>query len=445
MPADTSPAPPPGQTAARLRLDTLVRLRWLAIAGQSAAIVAVHVGLGFTLPVGASFMVIAASAILNICLRIFYPVSERLDSNRAAMLLAFDVMQLAVLLYLTGGLQNPFAILFLAPVLISATTLPPVPTMLLGFLAIGCATFLAFFQLPLPWESGVIEQLPFLYVLGVWVAIAMSVAFIGVYAWRVAEEARQLSQALAATELVLAREQHLSALDGLAAAAAHELGTPLATIYLVVKELDRATPADNIAKDDITLLRTQVERCREILRTLTSLDDDGAPFARLPVTHLLEEVAAPQRAFDVEVDIVKGDCEPPEPTLTRNPGILYGLGNLLDNAVDFARSRVVLGVSWSEDQVSLSITDDGFGFSADILAHLGEPYVTTRGVRSGEGDSATGLGLGVFIAKTLLERSGATVTFQNVAAPETGAQIRIIWPRSHFEAHRTGRNMGYLL
>lgn len=436
------PALTVSQDAARLRLDTLVRLRWLAIAGQSAAIVAVHVGLGFPLPVGPSFMGIAAAAILNICLRIFYPVSERLDTSRAAALLAFDVMQLAFLLFLTGGLQNPFSILFLAPVLISATTLPPVPTLLLGMLAIGCATFLAFFQMPLPWESEVIEQLPFLYVLGVWVAIAMSVAFIGVYAWRVAEEARQLSQALAATELVLEREQHLSALDGLAAAAAHELGTPLATIYLVVKELDRATGDDNPHKDDIVLLRSQVERCREILRTLTSLDDDGAPFARLPVTHLLEEVAAPQRAFDVVVDIVKNDCPLPEPTLTRNPGILYGLGNLLDNAVDFARSRVVLGVSWNEETVAVSITDDGMGFSADILSNLGEPYITTRGVRAGDAEPATGLGLGVFIAKTLLERSGASITFSNAAPPDTGAHVEIIWPRTQFEAQRNGAIAG---
>ncbi len=420
------------RTPARLRLDTLVRLRWLAIAGQSAAVVAVHAGLGFPLPIGACFVVIAASAALNVVLRVRYPVNERLDARRAAMLLAFDVLQLAALLYLTGGLQNPFAVLFLAPVLISATSLPPVPTLVLALLVVACASVLAWLHRPLPWNAGETMSLPMLYVVGVWVAVLLGVAFIGVYAWRVAEEARQLSDALTATELVLAREQHLSALDGLASAAAHELGTPLATIALVVKELDRETPDGSAQKDDIVLLKQQVDRCRGILRTLTSLGEDGGPHLRFTVGHLVEEVAAPQRSFGVAIDIRPGDTAGPEPQLVRNPAILYGLGNIMENAVDFARSRVTLTVGWTATHVEVAIQDDGPGFGVDVLARLGEPYVTTRGAR-GDADAAGGLGLGLFIAKTLLERSGATVGFANAAKPPHGAAVTVRWPRSAVE------------
>src|SRR5918995_1286954 len=265
------------QDARRLRLDTLVRLRWLAVIGQSAAVAGVHFGLGFPLPLVPCLAVIAAAAALNLALRLRYPASYRLGEDAATLLLGFDILQLAALLYLTGGLQNPFAMLFLAPVLISATALPPERTLALGCLAVGSASLLALAHKPLPWAGQAIE-LPFLYVSGIWAAILLGVAFTGVYAWRVAEEARQLAQALAATELVLAREQHLSQLDGLAAAAAHELGTPLATIALVARELERAGPRDGAMVEDLKLLREQVERCRGILAKLTSLDQDQPGF-----------------------------------------------------------------------------------------------------------------------------------------------------------------------
>src|SRR5919107_760456 len=207
--------------ARHLRLDTLVRLRWLAIAGQAAAVAGVRFGLGFQLPFALCFVVIASSVWVNLILRIHYPASHRLSDNAASALLAFDILQLAALLYLAGGLENPFAMLFLAPVLISATALPPERTLGLGLLAIGCATLLVLAHRPLPWGGAEPRPgLPFLYVSGIWTAILLGTAFTGVYAWRVAEEARQLAQALAATELVLAREQHLTQLDGLAAAAA---------------------------------------------------------------------------------------------------------------------------------------------------------------------------------------------------------------------------------
>jgi two-component system, sensor histidine kinase RegB len=421
------------QDARRLRLDTLVRLRWLAVTGQSAAVAGVHFGLGFPLPFGPCFLIIAASALVNLALRIRYPASYRLSDNAATLLLGFDILQLAALLYLTGGLQNPFAMLFLAPVLISATALPPERTLALGCLAVGSASILVLLHKPLPW-AGQAMDLPFLYVSGVWAAILLGVAFTGVYAWRVAEEARQLAQALAATELVLAREQHLSQIDGLAAAAAHELGTPLATIALVAKELDHALPREGPIAEDIRLLREQVERCRMILAKLTSLDQEQPGFLEtMTISHLLEEVVQPHRSLDAEI-AVTARGEGPEPLCRRSPGLLHGLANILDNAVDFAAKRVEVEAGWTADQVRIEIRDDGPGFAAEVLLRAGEPYVTTRrhhGPAADEG--AGGLGLGLFIAKTLIERSGAVLSLTNAAPPESGAVVRIVWPRPLFE------------
>jgi two-component system, sensor histidine kinase RegB len=285
-----------------------------------------------------------------------------------------------------------------------------------------------------PWRAGEQLDLPFLYVTGIWTGILLGAAFTGVYAWRVAEEARQLAQALAATELVLTREQHISQLDGLAAAAAHELGTPLATIALVAKELDLQSPKDPAMAEDIKLLREQVERCRTILAKLTSLGEEPSDILdTMKLSHLVEEMAAPQRSFDVAIEVdTRG--EGPEPTCRRNPGLLYGLANLVDNAVDFAASTVMIEASWTSDQVRIEIRDDGPGFAPEVLLRVGEPYVTTRGAgqRGREGD-ASGLGLGLFIAKTLIERSGAQLSFTNAAPPRKGAIVRIVWSRAAFE------------
>ncbi|MBB3809790.1 ActS/PrrB/RegB family redox-sensitive histidine kinase [Pseudochelatococcus contaminans] len=423
----------------RLRVDTLVRLRWLAVIGQSATVAGVHFGLGFPLPFAACFTVIACSALLNIGLRVRYPVSKRLDAGLAALILGYDILQLCVLLFLTGGLQNPFSLLILAPVMISATVLPPRPTLILGVFAAVLTSVLAFYHMPLPWPPGETLVLPLTYVTGIWCAILLSLGFTGIYAWRVANEARQLANALAATELVLEREQHLSQLDGLAAAAAHELGTPLATIALVVRELDHAAGADHPMAEDLTLLRQQVGRCREILAKLTSLGSDGAgPLDRLTLSHLIEEVAGPQRGFDVPITIRRAG-EGPEPATARNPGLIYGLGNIIDNAVDFAATRVDVEAHWTASTVTLTVQDDGPGFTPDILLRLGDPYVTTRGaerrgiMRRTDDDNADGHGLGVFIAKTLIERTGAHVTWTNAPGPGNGARVTVSWERRVFE------------
>ena len=417
-----------------VRLDTLVRLRWLAIIGQSTAVLVVYYGFDFDLPIYACIAAIILAAWLNVALRLRFHMTQRLEPDRAAWLLAFDIAELAVLLFLTGGLQNPFAFLFLGPVLLSATALPPRFTLMLGGFAVACATVLVFVHYPLPWDSEDPLQLPPIYMMGVWMCILLAIGFIGVYAWQITEESRQLSDALAATELVLAREQHLSQLDGLAAAAAHELGTPLSTISVIARELERAIAADAPHGDDVRLLREQAKRCRDILAKLTELSAGGEPFDRMRLTALIEEVVAPHRNFGVTIDVITPSDRAAEPVGARNPAILYGLGNLLENAIDFAHDRVLVDAKWDEDSVAVTISDDGPGFAPEILTRIGEPYVTSRRHHLNDtGEEPTGLGLGFFIAKTLLERSGATLSFENRAIPERGAVVRLHWSRSDFE------------
>jgi two-component system sensor histidine kinase RegB len=303
---------------------------------------------------------------------------------------------------------------------------------ILGGFAIACATVLVFTHYPLPWDPDDPLILPPIFMFGVWLSILLAIGFIGVYAWQITEESRQLSDALAATELVLAREQHLSALDGLAAAAAHELGTPLSTISVIAKELENAISADAPHGDDVRLLREQAKRCRDILSKITQLSASGEPFDRMPLAALMEEVAAPYRNFGVAIDVHMAGDESPEPNVARNPAVLYGLGNLMENAVDFAAEHVTVAASWTEETVGISITDDGPGFAPEIIARVGEPYVTSRPDLDKD-DAPSGLGLGFFIAKTLLERSGATLSFSNRKPPEHGAAVFVRWNRSDFE------------
>ena len=421
-----------------LRLRTLVRLRWLAVVGQSIAILLVQFPLGFKLPIAACLTMIAISAWLNVFLTFRWRGSQKLSARAAGLLLGYDVLQLAGLLYLTGGLQNPFSLLFLVPVTVSATSLPIIWTAALGLLALASASFLAFFHWPLPWDGVQAFSLPPLYLLGMWAAIVSATIFSAIYARRIAEEARIMSSALQATEMVLAREQRLSALDGLAAAAAHELGTPLATIALVAKELKRELPKKFKHSEDIDLLISQAARCREILTRLAvpeQLSDEV--YQQVGLEAMLEDMVAPLRGSDVSVGVnimpkdQKGYSQPP--VFRRNPAINYGLENLLENAIDFASSRVDVEARWSLTQVSVMVSDDGPGFDQNIFDRLGDPFVTTRpgygNAALGDDSQHEGMGLGLFIAKTLLERSGASVTLANRKYPHKGAMITIHWPR----------------
>ena len=418
-----------------IRLDTILRLRWLAVLGQLAAIFIVMQGLEFDVEVIPCLTIIGLSALLNLALQIAVNPMQRLEPAYAAALLALNIIELAGLLFFTGGLENPFSFLFLAPVLISATALPFRLTIALGALAIVCASALVFFHFPLPWDSDDPLVLPPIYLVGVWLSIAVAIGVTSLYAFQVAEEARQLSDALAATELVLTREQHLTQLDGLAAAAAHELGTPLSTIFLIARELERTVADDSPLAGDLKTLREQTQRCRDILAKITQLSASGAPFDRMPLSTLIEETVAPHRDFDVAIKVRVAIGVTPEPVGIRNPAILYGVGNILENAVDFARATVEVNASWNKETVEIVISDDGPGIAPDMLKRIGEPYLSRR--RDEAQSQHGGLGLGVFIARTLLERTGAKVSFTNRVFPDHGAVVAIIWPRARFEAEET--------
>ncbi|NOZ32156.1 MAG: ActS/PrrB/RegB family redox-sensitive histidine kinase [Alphaproteobacteria bacterium] len=418
-----------------LRLETLIRLRWLAIMGQLITIVFVLGVLDFTLPVWPALTLIGVSGVLNMALIARFPVTLRLTAPFAFALLTYDILQLSGLLFLTGGLQNPFAILLLAPVSVSATALPRRWTALVCLIVIASATGLTLYHLPLPWLEPEVLAFHPLYIWGMWFALVGSAAFIAAYTGRVAFEGRRLAEALTATELVLAREQHLTKLDGLATAAAHELGTPLATIALAAREMQNEPSYPAELKADLALISEQTARCRAILQKLHSLDTSfDALFAKISLSDLMAEIAAPHHNFNVEIEMAPGDRTGPEPTIQRNAGLLYGLGNLVENAIDFAASKVTIRWQWDTETVGITIIDDGPGIPDDLLGRLGEPYLTTRprAATSLEATDPTGLGLGVFIAKTLLGRSQATLKFSN--AEGGGARVSIIWPRMAIDA-----------
>lgn len=425
----------------RLRLQTIVRLRWFAILGQLVTVCFIWFFLDFPLPVGYCLAFIALSAWLNVFLTIRFPARHRLGTPFATAILAYDIFQLAALLYLTGGIENPFSMLMVAPVTVSAATLPPRHTILLGLIAGSIAAVLVFEYLPLPWYRGANLDLPMVYKLGMLAAVIASMTFLALYAWRLAKESREMSAALAATEFVLAREQKLHALDELAAAAAHELGTPLSTIAVVAKELEREAAANPPLAEDLALLRSQAQRCREILQKLSARGAGADPLiGNVTVRELIEEAASPYRLLGRTIAIAAGAAPGApgdaarEPVGQRTPGMIYGLANIIENAVEFAAERVEISAAWNGDAVSIVIADDGPGFPPELMDTLGEPYVTKRGLATQTRMGKTsGLGLGFFIAKTLLERSGAAVSLENKAQPQRGAIVRVEWRRKNFE------------
>jgi two-component system, sensor histidine kinase RegB len=429
---------PTGEARGHVRLRTLSNLRWLAIAGQSAALFLVYFALGYPLPILACVAAIAASMILNTVLAVRYPPSHRIANREATFYLAFDVLQLAALLYFTGGIANPFALMFVAPVVIAAATLNLGNTLILAFIAFASVSIIAINHRPLPWPAGEPLMLPQLYQAGIWAALLIGIGFTSVYAWRIASESTRMSAGLAATQLALSREHRLASIGALATAAAHELGTPLGTIAVVARELERGMKENSPEIEDVRLLRAQAERCRAIIARLATPEENMLGVTSLPLGALLDDIAAAYRGDDLQIQVSSANASVlPEPQIWRVPELLHGLGNIIENAADFASSKVDIVTGWDATHLSVMIEDDGPGFAPEIYERIGEPYVTSRpgdyalgetemGPR-GSLDEHEGMGLGFFIAKILLEQTGGVVKAVN--PPGGGARVAIIWTR----------------
>lgn len=426
-----------------VRLRTLVVLRWFAICGQTAAIFVATRVYGIDIAVGTAALVITLSVIANLICYYSYPENERLSEVQATLWLVFDIIQLSMLLYLTGGLNNPFAMLVLAPVTIAATVLHLRNTAILGVTAITLITIVSLYHLPLVGPDGAILALPVLFQFGFWAAVLISLVFLAIYARQVTSEMQAMGEALVATQLALSREQKLTDLGGVVAAAAHELGTPLATIKLVSSELMEELENHPELLEDAELIRTQADRCRDILQSMGRAGKEDLHLRQAPIEIVIREAAEPHmsRGKSVRFDVrPEEETSLTQPIIHRRPEIIHGLRNLIQNAVDFSRSSVNVDITWTEEQVDVRISDDGEGFPLSVIGRIGDPYVRRRrlledGLRR---PGYEGMGLGLFIAKTLLERSGAHLTFSNSrrhghanwkGQATGGAIVEVSWPR----------------
>ena len=422
-----------------VRLRTLVILRWIAILGQITALIVSVRTLGLDIEVGLAAMAIGASIIANLFSTFLYPETKRLSELEAMLMLLFDLLQLCLLLYLTGGLNNPFALLVLAPVTIAATFLRLRDTAILGAITILILTALAAWHMPLRTIAGDILQMPYLFRFGFWVALVIGVVFLGAYARLITSEIHEMSDALLATQMALAREQKLTDLGGVVAAAAHELGTPLATIKLVSGELLDELGDDPELADDVRLIGEQANRCTAILRSMGRAGKDDLHMRRVPLEGLLQEAAEPHLMRGKRLEFVISDeTEMParQPIIERRPEIVHGLRNLVQNAVDFSSDKVLIESTWTDKTVSVRISDDGPGYPSAILARIGDPFMRRREDTSRPGYE--GMGLGLFIAKTLLERSGAQLDFANGGALG-GALVAVTWNRDLIDPSKGDR------
>ena len=408
-----------------LNLDkkTLVFLRWIAILGQLFSVNLVYFFLDLNFPIMLCHIVILIGLITNIYLQ-FGLKATLLKDLYSSSFLMYDIIQLSILLFLTGGIFNPFAILLIVPTIVSSTFLSMGSTIILGSSTIFLLFFLTFFNLPLPGMEEYILSFPNYYVTGILISLIIGLIFLSYFGIRFAGETKKRSDALNKLQQILAKEYELESLGGQAAAAAHSLGTPLATITVVSKEMRKEVGDNSKLTKDIDLLISQTKRCSDILKNISQKKIINDEFlSSMSFEDLLEEIIKSFKESSEKNISLNTDKDTNKIDIKKNPELVYGLRNFIGNAVKFANKNILLSIVSDNINLYILIEDDGPGFPEDIMQALGEPYIKSR---SKLYKNNAGLGLGTFLGKTLLERQSAVINFENKSSL-SGAKVKIKW------------------
>ena len=413
------------RTKENLNLDknTLTILRYIAIFGQFLAINIVYFFLGLPFPIELSYAVISLGLVTNLYLQFGIKINQLRDFY-SLIFLVYDLVQLSILLYLTGGIFNPFCFLLIIPAIVSSTFLSMGSTIILGIIASSLLLFISFFHLPLPGEEMALLHFPDFYKTGIIISILIGLIFLSYFGIRFAGETKKRSEALNKLQEVISKEYELESLGGQAAAAAHSLGTPLATISVVAKELKKEIGDDKEFSKDIDLLISQTKRCSEILKQISKKQIEEDIFlSSIKFEDLLDEIINSfKETSSKEVELITQD-DKNKIAIQRTPEIIYGLRNFIGNAVKFSKSKVLINLKSDEKIIEITINDDGPGIPEDIINKIGEPYIKSK---SRELSANSGLGLGTFLGKTLLERQNARLLFKRNSALG-GALVIISW------------------
>ena len=408
-----------------LRLRTLTLIRWIAVFGQLGAIVISFYYLDFVFNVFQAFFLILCSAVLNIIIMIRYPITKILNFNETFYFLFYDLIQLVLLLLLTGGLTNPFCVLILAPIVIAATYLDLKRTFIIVSISLISVTALVFLYFPFESAHLGINKNDFsrFGIFSIWLALVVTLVFISAYCFRVADESRKNTQALRETQLALSNEEKISALMSLTAAAVHELGTPLSTISVIAKELMNNTKDDDLKYNDLVLINSQIKRCSNILERLRtdSFSERSNEFInKLDFKRLINEIINSYQNEKIKFVIeTEKYFDQNDVTIFRSPEIIQSISNIVDNAVKHAKKRVLISLKDKVDNIMIEIIDDGEGFSQEIYPLLGEPYVGKSAKNKHKG-----LGLGLFISKNLLGKNFGDIKFLNLK--DQGGCVQIL-------------------
>ena len=412
----------------RITLETLINIRWIAIVGQFFTVSVVEYFLKFEFPYFGTLTLIFLSALVNVYLEINKSKFLTINNFYATLSIFYDLIQLILLLFMTGGLSNPFSILIIVPTTISVTYLSRGSSQFIMTCSIIFSTVIAFYHLPLPYPVNESLVLPKYYNIGLWLSLGIGIIFLGNYAYQLGRDNRVRSTALSRLEEELTKEKVVNSVGGMAAAAVHELATPLATISLVSKELQKQLKDNSNIKEDINLLIEQSERCSSILKDIAQRKQKDEFIENISPKELINEIVfSLNNISNKEINVENLNLNQ-RMKMTKKTEISYALRNFIENSIKFAKNKINIEIDQSKKRTAITISDDGDGFNKDIIANLGQPYLHSDNIKKNK----KGMGLGVFISKSLLERCLAQVTFRNNKSLP-GASVKIVWNNSQLE------------